>query len=134
MYTKGEFPYVLKGDRKLPKEEQAVFQLATLDPEEYAELEDSLFYFTEEREDKTATSAARKAQVEYKTLRRGVKGWDNFKRNGEEVVYKHPGSTRCAKENIAQLHPEDRHELAEAITEGNTLSEEDAKNSESASG
>lgn len=136
MYTKGEFSYVLMADRGLPKEKQAVFKLRTLSAEKAAELEDGIIAATTEQDPEKREIAVQHkgATVTLETLKYGLAEWDNFSRNGTEILFKHPQSSICARENIEQLHPSDRHELADAITEGNSLSEEDSKNSESASG
>ena len=48
--------------------------------------------------------------------------------NPVEFILPPAGDTVCPYENLDRISPDDRHELADAIDSGGTLSEEDAKN------
>ncbi len=136
MYTRGDFDYVLIGDKGLPEDQQAVFELATLNPETDAKLQDDIIATTTALDPTKQDMSVKNqmATVSLQILKHGLRGWRNFYKNGKEVVFKSKGAPLCSPENIAELHPRDRLELSDAVTEGNSIDEQTAKNSPSEPG
>jgi len=137
------FGYVLKADRKGPKEEQTVFTLKRLSARENAQIEDGVGASIRAADVANGNINA-KIGIEQspgttviETLRIGLRGWKRFfDADGEAVVFvepseKGPYAGLCPYKNMDMISPANRHELAEAIDQGNVISEEDSKNSPS---
>ena len=62
-------------------------------------------------------------------LQGGLVGWENRKdHDGQPVPFTEIAEDgKCPLENIETIHPDDRLELANAIDQGNRISEDDAK-------
>lgn len=118
------FDYILGIDRKKPRQEQTVFKLKILSPTEEAEIQDSGISMVKEQEFKF-NLGKKKIQI----LKAGLVGWNNFKdRDGKDVLFNTDKNGEPTDESLSRLRPEWRTELANAITEQNTMSEEEIKN------
>ncbi len=118
------FDYVLREDRDKPNGDphKTVFHLKVLTPSENAQIEDNSAVM-----DASGQMRVLNGYATYEALQQGLKGWQNLRDvNGEEVEF--PSNIGKA---ISYLRPAHRRELAEAITEGNQLTEDESKNSES---
>lgn len=124
------FDYVLKCDRDKPVEDQTVFKLSVLNAAEYAEIEDSTVVGDREHGFRTQSGS-----TILRVLRLGLRGWSNLRNEeGEEVTFATRtvnGGRRGAvqqptDETLSRLLPAWRRELCNAITEGNTVDEDEA--------
>ncbi len=119
------FDYVLKEDRKLPREQQTVFKLKVLSARELARIEDNIAVF-----DKEGNQAVRMGTKVIEILSAGLRGWENLRdRNGGVITY-----SEHREDRFDLLRPGWRRELADAITEQAGLSEDEVKNSGSGRG
>jgi len=119
------FDYVLREDRDKPNGDphKTVFHLKVLTPSENAAIEDNSAVM-----DSDGKMRVLNGYATYEALQQGLKGWHNLRDvNGEEVEFPSGNIGKA----ISYLRPAHRRELAEAITEGNELTEEESKNSES---
>lgn len=126
----GTFNYVSKNDPD--KENPTVFHLKNLDASDQARIEDSL------ATGKAPVGGSRDEDVRIEVssgtnvlriLNAGLDGWENFKdENGNEVEFIKDGRGKPKSDMFNYLPPSLRRELSNAITEGNTLSEEQEKN------
>ena len=122
------FDYVLKCDRELEPEQKTVFQLKPLTPSESAQLEDNLARVYASDETLTVNTGTHTL----KQLQMGLIGWKNFRNaEGEEIPFPERKDARLKTAHLAYLAPEWRQEIANAIDEGNTVTETDLKNSDS---
>lgn len=130
-----ERPYVLKADRKLPEDDpnRTVWMLGALDPHERAKIQDNLMAM-EDGDSIRITSGS----AELKILKLGLRGCENFRDAAGNVIdfdFVKVGSAKKGirkqptDEFIARIHPAHRKELAEAINEHNTISEDEKGNS-----
>ena len=124
--------YVLKADRDAAT--PTVFILATLDVGDEAEIQDRLVVVDAATKQ---TSIASGTQI-LTTLRKGLRGWRNFAfADGTEVPFKTNPGLRSrgvappTDETLGYLSSADRKELAEAIIERNTATEDERKDSSS---
>jgi len=111
--------YVLKNDRKLPKEQQTVFKIKVLTARELAQIEDS--YSTIDMD----------GQFHFKTGTRtlaildvAVTGWENLKDKKEQPIPYDKGNAN----RWDYLRQDYRTELANFITEQTRLNEGELKN------
>lgn len=122
--TKEVFDYVTLADRELAKEKQTTFHLRRLSTQ--------LILRARSLDDHSK-------MVEF-ALRCGVAGWENFADadgapvkashdKGEQLVFGVAVRDPLSSESLNRLPPDVVVELAKAIVEGNTLTEDDAKNS-----
>jgi len=120
------FDYILQEDRALPVEKQTVFHLRRFTTE--------LAFRTQD------LGGDARGKIGEIVLRAGIAGWSNFRdASGSEIECKHDkgkhlvwGATvedPLTKDAMSWLPPEIVGELGNAIIAGNTLTEEDAKNS-----
>ncbi len=146
-HTLKEFPYISMDDREAPEEERTTFMLKTLSAKEQEQVEDSVpTEFESEVKGGKVSRAKRKKQIaedgskvsmKMKTgarvnayLRIGLVGWKNFRdHKGEQVEFAAPELGMCSWNNIDKLGPDLRFELSGAIEDGNTITEEEEKNS-----
>lgn len=118
-----EFEYVLQCDRQLPTEQQTIFKLKVLSAKELADIEDK-----SARADLSGNLEFRSGSQTLRILNVGLKGWINFiGTDGNPVTFRENNGVP-RPENWDLLRPEWRRELANAITEQNTLTEGDRKN------
>jgi hypothetical protein len=119
------FDYVAEEDRKLPKEKQTVFHLRRFSARLAARTQD--------------LAEGKKGQLLELLLRFGIAGWTNFcDAAGEMVPCEHEKGVHLlfgcevdqplTVDSLNRLSQALLGELATAIFQGNTLSEEDAKN------
>lgn len=116
LFQRGAFFYVLEADRKV--ENPTVFHLRTLTVEQQAALEDKIRFIAHkpDRDDMELVMEQKRGVVAVEILKAGLTGWENFFDGETPVEFK-----KDVLESIACLHPDDRHELAEAIEEGNAV-------------
>lgn len=128
--------YILKAERGLPPEEQSVFILRPLTLRESNAIEDMTVGVGEGDGMTIRSGSVRTRALEY-----GLIGWENvLDSKGNEVPF---DGTRQKRGGVEFISPNSKtlerlprsvqHELAEAITTGSDLTEEEAGNS-SASG
>jgi len=129
------FKYVLRCDRALNKDMQTSFLLRRLSAEENAQIEDAIRYSSTASSvagnDPEVTVVQSPGSTVLEILRVGLKGWENFlDEDHNPIAFTAPSGmdSTCPMSNIDKIHPDHRHELARAIEEGNTISEEDSKN------
>jgi len=126
---KKAFDYVLVEDRKSPVEKQTVFELKVLTSLELAKVEDGMSFSVTRNEQGEPSAGEVNVKGGSKTLsilHAGLAGWRNFKdENGNEVEFK---KSEGYYKNLDYLKPGWRRELANAITEGNRVTETDSKN------
>ncbi len=123
--------YIPKVARKWPEKDRPVFLIKVLSAKEAAKLEDGMsdaVVNKKNRDDTTVRIYGGTAVL--KALEVGLKGWENFKTaNGEDAPWReNNGNPR--QENFDFIPVKIRSELAEAITEGTFLTEQEEKNSE----
>lgn len=113
------WPYVLKTDRDLPKENQTTFHLKALSRMERAGVMD-------------AYAKNQPAIGQQLTLEKGIAGWDNFinPETKAPIEFEMKDGKPSIK-NLEWINPDDWAELADAIQERNKLTEEEVKNSPS---
>lgn len=118
------FDYVLKGDRKLPVEQQTVFKLKVLSAKELARLEDNISLM-----DLNGVMQVKSGSIILETLRIGLRGWDTFHDKNGNLIEFRDNNGKPRDDNFDLLRPEWRRELANAITEQTKLSGDEIKNS-----
>lgn len=117
------FEYVLLCDRQLEISKQTIFKLKVLSAKELADIEDK-----SARADLNGNLEFRSGSQTLRILNAGMRGWSNFLGvDGQEVTFRENNGVP-RPENWDHLRPEWRRELANAITEQNTLTEGDRKN------
>ena len=126
------FDYVLDCDRALPKEEQTLFRLKVLTPNELAEIEDGSATFDTNSQQVTIKTGTKVINI----LKKGLVGVINLKlADGSDVKFTTTKiGGRFPREEaddkfLSYLHPNWRRELANAITEQFRLTEEEEGNS-----
>jgi len=117
------FDFVLECDRGLPYEEQTIWELKPLNVREAAKIEDGAVLFKEGGSEAAVASGSTTINV----LKMGLKGVRNFRAaDGSEVPFT---TTKQGSEVsdtfLSRIAPEHRRELANAITEGAHLGEEE---------
>lgn len=111
-----KWDYVLKRQRKLPKEKQTIFHLKSFDGEQWIN-----YYNQKDFGSQTAYS-----------LMVGLLGWDNFKNDlGVPVDFEKTETGDFAIDNIPKLRDGDIFELSTAIIKRNIITEDEIKNSQS---
>ena len=136
-YLPGKFKYVLKDERKAAKEgkEHTVFLLKALSARELEDLEASIslgmtFSKDEKGGEVTGSQEIKPGEKVNAFLRIGLCGWENFKdAKGNEVEFKKEESTGMASWDSINMVVPYRFELYNAIEDGNTVSQDEAKNS-----
>lgn len=125
--------YVLKSERDAA--DPTRFILATLTVAEEANLQDRLVAVDGTTKLTTVASGTHTLEV----LRLGLRGWSGFRfADGREVPFetnaglKFRGIAPPSDKTLGYLSPADRKELAEAIVERNTATDDERKNSVSA--
>lgn len=120
------FDYVLQEERDLPIEQQTVWKIKVLTARELAEIEDNT-----SRIDKEGVLQVRHGSVVLNTLRKGLRGWENFQdAQGNPVPFRdNNGVPR--EDNFDRMRPAWRREICNAITEQNRLTADQVKNSAS---
>lgn len=135
-YVPGKFKYVLKRDRKLPKAEQTVFLLKAFTSRELEDVEGSLevgMSLSKEGEIGSAkvSTAFNMGERMNAFFRAGLLGWENFPgpdgKLAKAVIEKSTG--QISWESIDNIVPY-RMELYTAIEKGNTVTDDEAKNSQ----
>lgn len=125
-----EWDYQLRADRKRTPdpdepgkfresidETKPVFRLGSLTPQEEAFIENETVALID------GSQRVQIGTIKLETLRRGLRGWRNMRdRDGNEVPFKSNGSpNRPSEESIGAIPLRLRAELANAITERNTM-------------
>lgn len=109
------------GKKDTPKDKQTIFKLKVLTSRELARIQDNITVNIG-----SGDVALRGGQKVLDILTLGVVDWENFKNEkGQEVEFKKEDGNY---ENWDYLVPDDRRELADAITEQNRMTEGTAKN------
>lgn len=122
--------YVLECDRGLSEEQQTYWELRPLTVLEESKLQDMAV--TADAESRAVSMNSGRVHLE--TLRYGLVGCRQFRdQDGTEVPFTSKFNKGLAREIVTDdflsgLHPDWRRELAIAIEQGATLSEEDRKN------
>lgn len=125
--------YVTIADRALPPERQSVFLLRPLTNKTRAQIQNLVQLHADGRTSPLLGSMRRAA------LKAGLVGWENFAdADGKAVPFQTEKGSRLfhgvdvvnppTDETLEWLSPEDEVELANAIINGATLDEDDAKN------
>lgn len=127
-----EWEYILKEERG--DASPTVFVLGVLSASAEATIEDALVKVGPDKSMSAATGSHIVA-----VLRAGLRGWRNFRdATGAEVQFPtskanmRGGRPTITDDGLTMLAPRHRKELAEAIVERNTITEEEEKNSSSA--
>ena len=135
-YVPGKFRYVLKQDRDLPKEKQTVFFLKAFTSKELEDVEGSLDVGMSVSRDGVLGDANISTSVKMGErinafLRAGLLGWENYKgADGKEVKAIIEESTgQISWESMDNVVPY-RMELYAAIEKGNSVTDDEAKNSQ----
>ena len=124
----GEWDYVLREERELPPEKRTVWRLGSL---AFRDLEEIVGRAVGVGAGGEVTVTSNPMVQARRILNRGLRGWSNFKRpDGSDVQF------RSVEENGRRILPEEvldavtlfAIELANAITEGAKLTEEQRKN------
>ena len=125
-----EIAYIPKDARDLPPEQQPVFYIRPLKAKESADLEDgTVDALTEKGNDKTNVRIF-SGTTTLKALKMGLIRWDNFKmRDGSEVDCR-DNNGKLRPEMYDFIPPALRQELAEVITTGKGMTEQEEKNSD----
>ncbi len=123
--------YIPKMARTWPVEDQPVFLIKALKAKEAAKIQDGLADIVPEGNNKDlSTMRIYSGSSILNALVAGLSGWENFKlSNGEDAPWRDNNGTPRA-ENFDYIPSDIRKELAEQITEGTFLTEQDEKNSE----
>lgn len=123
--------YIPKIARDWPVEDQPVFLIKTLKAKEAANLQDGMTDAVVNKKDSNDTTVRiYSGTAAVKALKAGLVGWENFKdADGEDVEFRENNGTP-RMENFDRIPVKIRAELAEAITEGTFLTEQEEKNSE----
>lgn len=118
------FDYVLKEERG--SENPTIFKLKVLTARELAEIEDSVSSFFSGKGE--VELRIRPGTEILQILKRGLRGWENFKDDkGNNIPFRENNAVP-REDNFDRIRPEWRRELANAITEMLTMSEEEEKN------
>jgi hypothetical protein len=132
--------YVLEADRKLPAEQQTIFELANLPIEERIKIEDAQAQYgvsTSKDPDEMADMTIKVHKRNYDIVRLGLVGFENFKDSeGVAVSFESVASPRKnGSKNVVSPRCLDRFamewvdELAKAIIDLNSISVAEIKNS-----
>lgn len=122
----GEFDYVLKEDRDLDESEQTVFHLRTLSYDESEAVANAARVREDGIDLGSMLTSARRA------LNFGLLGWENFPDDdGKDAPFSATGKGLRRRLSEKTLTAVRKHaiEIAEAITNGSELSEDEQKNS-----
>lgn len=131
--TKRTVPYVLRRERELPREQQTTFHLRAL-------TNSQRFSLLDMNTVQGGSASLRGGTMAQTALRIGLAGWDNLAdENGSQVAYAAtPGKTLihgvtadlpATEDTINRLPWEAAEELVDAIMNGMTLDQVDAKKS-----
>jgi hypothetical protein len=114
-----EFLYVPLAYRSLPQEARPVFRLAYVDGREIVKAEDAMNGSVSYTKEGTRSVTIKRGAFALQMCELGIKGWRNYwQMDGVEVIFKDATS-------IAVLPQQLMHELADAITERRSMSEEE---------
>lgn len=117
------FDYVLQEEKE--KENPTIFKLKILAARELAEIEDNVSSFVSGKGE--VELRIRPGTEILQILRRGLKGWENFKDDkGKDIPFRENNGVP-REDNFDRLRPEWRREISNAITEMNTMSGEETK-------
>jgi hypothetical protein len=132
--------YILEADRKLPIEQQTIFELANLPIEERIRIEDAQAQYgvsTDANPDSKADMTIKQHKRNLEIVKLGLVGFENFKdSDGKNVVFETIASTggKNGSKNIVSGKCLNRFamewidELAKAIIDLNALTSEEIKN------
>jgi hypothetical protein len=127
------FDYILKADREEDADCVTTWKLRPLTARQLAQIEDG----TGSYDPDTGHVAVRQGTVVLETLRSGLAGVDNFLDSGDtaiEFVTENTGKRHGVNVLVPtyafldKIHPDDRRELCNAITEQTRLTEADRGN------
>ena len=128
----GTFKHISKNDPD--KENPTIFLLKVLDASEQARIEDNLATgkapMGGSRDEDVRIEVSSGTNV-LRILGSGLEGWENFadpEKEGEFIEFEKDGRGKPKQNMFNYLSPLLRRELSNAITEGNTLSEDQEKN------
>lgn len=143
-YVPGRFKYILKADREEMKKaaeekrkfKPTVFFLKALSARELEDLEGSMSIGvtvntkTKKISEQSASQEVKPGEKVNAFLRMGLMGWEDFfDIDGKEIKFKKEESTGQASwDAITNVVPY-RYELYNALEDGNTVTEEEGKNS-----
>jgi len=117
--------YVLEEDRSLDPKDQTRFKIKFLTNRQRAEIEDNIG-----KMNKDGSYELRAGSYPMDIVKLGLMGWEGFKNeNGEDVPFtKTSGTDKASEKSLDYLRPAWITELANAITEKNTITEDEQKN------
>lgn len=118
-------PYVLKEDRHLPPDQQTIWKTKILTARQHAHLQD----YAVQANSTDSSMFVKSGSTVLETIKMGLYGWENFKdENGKEVEWRIKDGIPL-DENFDRMQPRWRQEISKFISERNTLSAEQIKNS-----
>lgn len=136
-----ERPYILEAERNLPKDQQTIFWIRGLPYDLYLKVQAAVTPVVKVPGGAVGRAnmenavielqPGARAQLEFEILSAGLVRVENLiGPNGEPIHYPGPQAPEAVKKDwfARWLPPAVRTELANAITEGSTLTEEQAKN------
>ena len=113
---------------KLPKEKQPVFHIKILSAREAAELENNAVNTTTQNDRQVIRIMG--GTMTLKALEKGCKGWTNWNySNGKPALFRE-NNGKPRPDTFDCLPMDLRQEIAQAITRGKGLTEQEAKNSD----
>lgn len=121
---KSTFTYVLTDDRGLPESGQTRFELRGLTVSEEAAVSDSMILAQSGMDELSFRAGTHQLTV----LRKGLRGWDNFKDSeGEDILFdRQKGHPTCVTDEcLDRLLPKHRQEIMNAILERGSVSTEE---------
>ena len=128
--------YIAECDRD--GEDQTIWLLGTIDAVLLAQLEDDLLHFKVGAEEGDTETKLKMNEKNVEVVRHGLKGFTNFTDNGgAEVRYQKRSVTRAGRSvsvmedaTLRRIPAPIIRELAEQILAGNSLTEDEVKNSD----
>lgn len=122
--------YILKDDRKLPKDEQTFFYLRTLTARDYYRLKDGALEVRAPIRNASETRTVfHTGTQEQEILLKGLLRWENLKDgHGNELQYPDGKDLDAKLKALSYLRPNWRKEISEVILADSDVTEEDEGN------
>ena len=122
--------YILKDDRKLPKDEQTMFYLRTLTARDYYRLKDGALEVRAPIRNASETRTVfHTGTQEQEILLKGLIRWENLKdARGNELVYPDGRDNDARLKALSYLRPNWRKEISEVILADSDVTEQDEGN------
>ena len=127
---KSEYRFYPEDVKELPDDDRPYFVISPLTARDAASVEDNLAETSIRKKGEDSTMRLKSGSTVLDTLKKGLRGWGNFNLpSGEPAPWRdNKGVPR--PENFDYIPAKWRREIAEAITEGTGLSEQEGKNSD----